>query len=66
MSNIYNQAWIFVEFVQFISFSEAYQKTVDHFGGLDLVINGAAISQEDNFEKTIEVNVVSYNYSYDI
>lgn len=37
----------------------AFQNTVDRFGRLDIVINNAGINNEKNWEKTIEVNLVS-------
>lgn len=38
---------------------EAFQNTVKKFGRLDIVINNAGINNEKNWEKTIEVNLVS-------
>ncbi|XP_006630023.1 15-hydroxyprostaglandin dehydrogenase [NAD(+)] [Lepisosteus oculatus] len=38
---------------------EAFKKTVDRFGRLDIVINNAGINNEKNWEKTIEVNLTS-------
>ncbi|KAM4612014.1 15-hydroxyprostaglandin dehydrogenase [NAD(+)] [Polymixia lowei] len=38
---------------------EAFQKTVDKFGRLDIVINNAGINNEKNWEKTIQVNLTS-------
>jgi len=38
---------------------DAFQNTVDRFGRLDIVINNAGINNEKNWEKTIEVNLVS-------
>lgn len=38
--------------------ADAFQKTVDMFGHLDIVINNAGINNEKNWEKTIEVNLV--------
>ncbi|XP_019638392.1 PREDICTED: 15-hydroxyprostaglandin dehydrogenase [NAD(+)]-like [Branchiostoma belcheri] len=37
----------------------AFQKVVDHFGGLDLVVNNAGILNEVQWEKCIDVNLVS-------
>ncbi|XP_010886554.1 15-hydroxyprostaglandin dehydrogenase [NAD(+)] [Esox lucius] len=38
---------------------DAFQSTVDRFGRLDIVINNAGITNENNWEKTIEVNLTS-------
>lgn len=38
--------------------SDAFQRTVDTFGQLDIVINNAGINNEKNWGKTIEVNLV--------
>ncbi|XP_008315991.1 15-hydroxyprostaglandin dehydrogenase [NAD(+)] isoform X1 [Cynoglossus semilaevis] len=38
---------------------DAFQKTVDKFGHLDIVINNAGINNEKNWEKMIEVNLTS-------
>lgn len=40
--------------------AEAFQKTVDMFGRLDIVINNAGINNEKNWEKTIDVNLVRH------
>lgn len=40
--------------------ADAFQRTVDMFGRLDIVINNAGINNEKNWEKTIEVNLVGY------
>ncbi|PWA29841.1 hypothetical protein CCH79_00019535, partial [Gambusia affinis] len=37
----------------------AFQRTVDQFGRLDIVINNAGINNEKNWEKTIQVNLTS-------
>uniref|UniRef100_A0A3B4BED3 15-hydroxyprostaglandin dehydrogenase [NAD(+)] n=1 Tax=Periophthalmus magnuspinnatus TaxID=409849 RepID=A0A3B4BED3_9GOBI len=39
--------------------TEAFQKTVDQFGHLDIVINNAGINNEKHWEKTIQVNLTS-------
>ncbi|MGH0164933.1 UNVERIFIED_CONTAM: hypothetical protein FKN15_048256 [Acipenser sinensis] len=36
---------------------DAFKRTVEHFGKLDIVINNAGINNEKNWEKTIEVNL---------
>ncbi|XP_017164271.1 15-hydroxyprostaglandin dehydrogenase [NAD(+)] [Poecilia reticulata] len=38
---------------------DAFQRTVDQFGRLDIVINNAGINNEKNWEKTIQVNLTS-------
>ncbi|XP_056892924.1 15-hydroxyprostaglandin dehydrogenase [NAD(+)] [Takifugu flavidus] len=38
---------------------DAFQRTVDTFGQLDIVINNAGINNEKNWGKTIEVNLTS-------
>uniref|UniRef100_A0A3B3IML3 15-hydroxyprostaglandin dehydrogenase n=1 Tax=Oryzias latipes TaxID=8090 RepID=A0A3B3IML3_ORYLA len=38
---------------------DAFQKTVELFGRLDIVINNAGINNEKNWEKTIDVNLTS-------
>lgn len=38
---------------------EVFQRTVDQFGRLDIVINNAGINNEKNWEKTIQVNLTS-------
>lgn len=40
--------------------ADAFQRTVDMFGHLNIVINNAGINNEKNWEKTIEVNLVGY------
>ncbi|XP_013856036.1 15-hydroxyprostaglandin dehydrogenase [NAD(+)] [Austrofundulus limnaeus] len=39
--------------------TDAFQKTLDQFGRLDIVINNAGINNEKNWEKTIQVNLTS-------
>ncbi|MGH0163557.1 UNVERIFIED_CONTAM: hypothetical protein FKN15_071027, partial [Acipenser sinensis] len=39
--------------------ADAFKRTVEHFGKLDIVINNAGINNEKNWEKTIEVNLTS-------
>ncbi|MGH0127387.1 UNVERIFIED_CONTAM: hypothetical protein FKN15_011124 [Acipenser sinensis] len=38
---------------------DAFKRTVEHFGKLDIVINNAGINNEKNWVKTIEVNLTS-------
>ncbi|CAN2388704.1 Belongs to the short-chain dehydrogenases reductases (SDR) family [Pristimantis euphronides] len=38
---------------------DAFQKTVEHFGRLDILVNNAGVNNEKNWEKTIEVNLIS-------
>jgi len=38
------------------AFEDAFQKTIAHFGGLDIVINNAGISDENKWELMIDVN----------
>ena len=42
----------------FVCGTETFQRTVDQFGRLDVVINNAGINNEKNWEKTIQVNLV--------
>lgn len=39
--------------------TETFQRTVDEFGRLDIVINNAGINNEKHWEKTIQVNLTS-------
>ncbi|XP_073499924.1 15-hydroxyprostaglandin dehydrogenase [NAD(+)] [Phyllobates terribilis] len=38
---------------------DAFQKTVKHFGRLDILVNNAGVNNEKDWEKTIEVNLIS-------
>ncbi|XP_068125231.1 15-hydroxyprostaglandin dehydrogenase [NAD(+)] [Hyperolius riggenbachi] len=38
---------------------DAFQKTVEHFGRLDILVNNAGVNNEKDWEKTIEVNLIS-------
>ena len=42
--------------------AEAFKKTKETFGTIDIVINNAGIVGEDRWEATIEVNVVRNKY----
>ncbi|XP_040274616.1 15-hydroxyprostaglandin dehydrogenase [NAD(+)] [Bufo bufo] len=37
----------------------AFQRTVKHFGRLDILVNNAGVNNEKDWEKTIEVNLIS-------
>ncbi|KAM8940428.1 15-hydroxyprostaglandin dehydrogenase [NAD(+)] [Pelodytes ibericus] len=37
----------------------AFQKTIEHFGKLDILVNNAGVNNEKDWEKTIEVNLIS-------
>ena len=39
----------------------AYEEVIKQFGVLDIVCNNAGIGDELNWEKTIDVNLVSYS-----
>lgn len=41
-------------------FENAMKKTKDTFKRIDILINNAAVCDEHNWEKMVEVNVVSY------
>ena len=42
------------------SFSlDTFRKVVDHFGRLDILVNNAGVNNEKNWEKTLQINLVS-------
>ncbi|XP_020659212.2 15-hydroxyprostaglandin dehydrogenase [NAD(+)] isoform X1 [Pogona vitticeps] len=38
---------------------DAFQKTVQHFGQLDIVVNNAGVNNEKNWEITVQINLIS-------
>lgn len=38
---------------------DAFRKTVDHFGRLDILVNNAGVNNEKNWEKMLQINLVS-------
>ncbi|XP_069487536.1 15-hydroxyprostaglandin dehydrogenase [NAD(+)] [Ambystoma mexicanum] len=38
---------------------DAFKKTVEHFGRLDILVNNAGVNNEKDWEKTIQVNLIS-------
>ena len=42
----------------------AYEEVIKQFGHLDIVCNNAGIGDEVNWEKTIDINLVSYSNVY--
>lgn len=39
---------------------DTFRKVVDHFGRLDILVNNAGVNNEKNWEKTVQINLVSY------
>jgi NAD(P)-dependent dehydrogenase (short-subunit alcohol dehydrogenase family) len=44
-----------------INVAECYRRTLDTFGGLDIVINNAGILEEEHYERMIDINLVRKN-----
>jgi hypothetical protein len=40
--------------------SEAFQRTIDTFGTLDIVVNNAGILDETEWEKAVDINLVGH------
>ncbi|CAI9158718.1 unnamed protein product [Rangifer tarandus platyrhynchus] len=38
---------------------DTFRKVVDHFGRLDILVNNAGVNNEKNWEKTLQINLVS-------
>uniref|UniRef100_UPI0016597327 15-hydroxyprostaglandin dehydrogenase [NAD(+)] isoform X2 n=1 Tax=Halichoerus grypus TaxID=9711 RepID=UPI0016597327 len=38
---------------------DTFRKVVDHFGRLDILVNNAGVNNEKNWEKTVQINLVS-------
>lgn len=38
---------------------DTFRKTVDHFGKLDILVNNAGVNNEKNWEKMLQINLVS-------
>lgn len=39
---------------------DTFRKVVDYFGRLDILVNNAGVNNEKNWEKTLQINLVSY------
>ncbi|XP_078288238.1 15-hydroxyprostaglandin dehydrogenase [NAD(+)]-like isoform X2 [Rhinoraja longicauda] len=37
----------------------AFKKAIEHYGGLDILCNNAGINNENNWEKTVDVNLIA-------
>jgi NAD(P)-dependent dehydrogenase (short-subunit alcohol dehydrogenase family) len=44
--------------------SEAFQRTTEAFGTLDIVVNNAGIFDDINWEKEVDINLVGHRYLY--
>jgi NAD(P)-dependent dehydrogenase (short-subunit alcohol dehydrogenase family) len=44
--------------------SEAFQRTIETYGALDIVINNAGIFNDVEWEKEVDINLVSRIYLY--
>ncbi|KAB0359111.1 hypothetical protein FD754_003267 [Muntiacus muntjak] len=39
---------------------DTFRKVVDHFGRLDILVNNAGVNNEKNWEKTLQINLVTF------
>jgi NAD(P)-dependent dehydrogenase (short-subunit alcohol dehydrogenase family) len=46
--------------------AEAFQRTIENFGTLDIVVNNAAILNEIDWEKEVDINLVGHIRLYSI
>ena len=46
--------------------AEAFQRTTETFGTLDIVVNNAAIVDEINWEKSVDINLVRHIRLYSV
>ena len=44
--------------------SEAFQRTIETFGTLDIVVNNAGIFDDVQWEKQVDINLVGQHYLY--
>jgi NAD(P)-dependent dehydrogenase (short-subunit alcohol dehydrogenase family) len=44
--------------------SEAFQRTIETFGTLDIVVNNAGIFNDVQWEKEVDINLVGHIYLY--
>jgi NAD(P)-dependent dehydrogenase (short-subunit alcohol dehydrogenase family) len=45
-------------------FSEAFERTIEKFGTLYIVVNNAGIFDDVQWEKKVDINLVSQRYLY--
>lgn len=46
--------------------SDAFQKTIENYGNIDILINSAGIMDEINWERSLQVNLVGISFKYSI